>query len=1030
MKLLHNKFTEVVILLPIVAFFIIAGYYFYNAYTEYSHSEKSLNYSEYNYKLNTVLNALGEEQEDVSIYLGTSGKSDFKLLEKQWQQTDSAIEALDTFIQEHPLYASKGTKLIVELKKLQEMRSKVSLLTISYIDPNFGEYAQKAKEMILAAMYNMQTVFYSTDKEIEVLLNTYTDIGAIGENSSSERALVSFFLSRERSLSINELEHWDRKIGKNRAPEYTHLTESSMITDLDKLLKTDNFHTIERKLFTERINILSGSNTGDFNTDVTEWYKIQSSKISLLDKSQSIIFNFVKDNIDTNLKSNKELMSISAAIMLFALFLALIVRSIFSGMARDARNLENILKNIDINSEMEREYNLKKMLLKQDKAEIYQFLEKIIQESKESKQLAEKANQTKSLFLANMSHEIRTPLNGIVGFTDLLSASNLDSEQEEFVQIIEKSSENLLAVINDILDLSKIESDNIDIEEIAFDPIVEFESGIESYGAKAAEKNIDLGFYMDPALSNQLKGDPNKIKQVLVNLISNAVKFTPNEGKIDILIEKVDSFEGETTVQFSVKDSGIGISPEQKTNIFEAFSQADISTSRKFGGTGLGLTISRKLVELMGGKLDLESERGEGATFFFSLKFQEIVSIVQSQKFDAISIGYYLPQNKKIKQSDNYVKKYIAALHTNYTVFDSIESLLSLEEKEQPDLLFVNYDHLIDTDLASLDTLNSKITLLTSVNKKDEIKKLSLDLFKTLYAPINFSKIKRSLLDFNNTDMQVVKESDKYKFADLKALVAEDNPINQKLIKRVLENIGISVTLADNGKNAFKLRKTQTFDVIFMDIQMPVMNGIEATHAIIEYEKENDKIHVPIIALTANALKGDAERFLAEGMDEYLSKPLNLNSLKSTLHKYFSDKFILDHSPLVTNTIPTEKSVDILLCKEKKEDIKIFGALLKKIGYSVDVAVNIDELKKMMRINNYKYVLVDKNIQGLSDDNNISEMMKELSIQSILFVENLNLVTKRDYAKYTRVVLNISHMEFLRNIIMRLNTQEYEEYKA
>ncbi len=1035
MKLLHNKFTEVVILLPIVAFFIIAGYYFYNTYTIFSNSEKSLNYSEYNYKLNSVLKAIGEEQESVSIYLGTSGKSDFKELEKQWEKTDATIVSLKEFTQNNTLYASRGTKLIVALKKLEEMRSKVSLLTVSYIDPTFGEYGQKIKETILSDMHSMQMTGYSSDKELERLLNVYTNLGSVVENASSEQALVSFFISREKFITIKELEHWDSKIGKNRAPDYSSLTQSKIIKALDALLKADNFKDVEQKIFSARIAVLAGSQNGSFDTGVTEWYKIQSEKITLLDQAQSTIFNLLKENVSFQMNNSKETMSISAVIMIIALLLGLIVRGIFSGMSRDAKNLENILKNIDIDADMEREYHLKEMLVKQDKAEIYKFLERIIHESKESKHLAEKANETKSLFLANMSHEIRTPLNGIVGFTDLLKASDLNSEQSEFVQIIEKSSENLLAVINDILDLSKIESDKIDIEEIEFDPIIEFESGIESYGAKASEKNIDLGFFIDPALSNQLKGDPNKIKQVIVNLISNAVKFTPNDGNIDILIKKLDSSDDETTIQFSVKDSGIGITPEQKTKIFEAFSQADISTNRKFGGTGLGLTISRRLVELMGGKLDLESEKDIGTTFFFTLKFQEMPSVTESIKFDDISIGFYLPLNDKIKQSDRYVKKYITALNKNYELYDTIESLQILKENEQPDLLFVDYDHLSGEDFKYINGLRSKVSLLTSVNRKNEIKMLDHNLFKVLYAPINFTKIKKSILDLNSNDIELVKEAKGSKFTKIKALVAEDNPINQKLIKRVLENIGITVTLADHGKEAFKLRRAETFDVIFMDIQMPVMNGLEATRAIINYEKEKKVDHIPIIALTANALKGDAERFMAEGMDDYLSKPININLLENTLHKYFPDKYIendiiLDKSPLVDYSESDEKSIDILLCKEKKEDIKIFGTLLRKIGYSVDVAVNIEELKEMMKTNRYKYVLLDKHTKGLSEDDTVSDMLKELSIQSILFVENLNMVAKSDYGKYTRVVLNVSHIEFLRNIIMQLSTKEYEEYKV
>ncbi len=1028
MKLLHNKFTEAVIILPIVAIFIMAGYYFYNAYSAYSHSEKLWNHSEYNYKLNSVLSALGEEQEDVSIYLGTSGRSDFKQLEDQWKQTDSAILSLETFIQEHPLYASPSIKLMEELKKLQNTRSKVSLLTINYIDSSLGEYAQKEKEIVLTTMHNSQKIFYSANKEAEALLNTYIDLAAIGANSSGERALVSFFLSREKALNTDELEHWDHRIGKNKAPDYTNLTQSNITTGLDKLLKTDKFNTLEHTLFSKRISILEDSNTGNFNTDVTDWYTVQSSKISLLNESQSDIFDFVKNHIDTNLKSDKKEMLISIAVILISILLGFIVRSIFSGMARDAKNLENILKNIEIDSDLENEYNLKEMVSKQDKAEIYQFLEKIIQESKESKQLAEKANETKSLFLANMSHEIRTPLNGIVGFTDLLRSTNLDSEQEEFIKIIEKSSENLISVINDILDISKIESENIDIEDISFDPIVEFESGIESYGAKASEKNIDLGLYIDPALSNNLKGDPNKIKQVLVNLISNAVKFTPERGSINITIEKLVNFKGETTIRFSVKDSGIGISPKEKDKIFEAFSQADISTSRKFGGTGLGLTISRKLVELMGGYLDLESNKGEGSTFFFTLKFEEIPSIADVQTFENLSIGYYLPKNNKTKQSDKYVEKYITALSGNCNIFHTIKSLTSLKQEEQPSLLFVDFDYISSSDLPLLSTLKSKISLLTTAHKKDEIKTLNYDFFKTLYSPINFSKTKKAMLDFDDTDTYIIKEEEKNKFADLKALVAEDNPINQNLIKITLENMGINVTLADNGKIAYELRCTEIFDVIFMDIQMPIMGGVEATNAILDYEKKHNIPHIPIIALTANALKGDKERFLSEGMDQYISKPIKVETIESILHQYFKDKLISDKSISSAHTAPKKESADILLCKQTKRDLSIFDTLLQKIGYSVDKVTNLEDLKTMLQDKNYTYVLLDKHLDGLSSDNEIHQIFKSLDLQTVLFVDNLHYTTEQDRKNYTNVVLNIADMQFLRNIIIKLNPGQYEKY--
>ncbi len=1032
MKLLHNKFTEVMMLVPIVAFLIIAGYYFYNSYTAYDHNKKSLNYSEYNHKLNTVLNALGEEQGDVSIYLGTSGKSDYAQLNKQWALTNNAINELDTFIQSHPLYALKMTKLMIELKKLQETRSRVTLLTIKYIDSDLGEYAQKAKAMILDIMHNTSTSLQSTEKGMHALLNTYADLGEIVENSSAERALVSFFLSKEKPFNTNELEHWDQKIGKNRAPSYKKLTQPGVISDLNKLLRSVKANKVEKSLSSMRISILSGSSTGDLNTDITEWYKLQSSKITLLNAAQDKIFHFVAQDISTRIKGEEKVMTISAAIMLLALILGFVVRNIFSGMARDAKNLENVLKNIEIDSEVENEYNLKEIVANQDKAQIYQFLEQTIKESKESKMLAEKANQTKSLFLANMSHEIRTPLNGIVGFTSLLKTSNLDSEQEEFVQIIEKSSENLLAVINDILDLSKIESENLDIEEIIFDPFIEFESGIESYGAKASEKNIDLGFFIDPTLQNSLRGDPNKIKQVLVNLISNAVKFTPNDGKINIRIEKVNRTDSdEVTLEFSVEDSGIGITPEQKDKVFEAFSQADISTNRKFGGTGLGLTISRKLIELMGGKLDLESEKGKGTTFFFTLKFEEMPSLAQAQTFDNLSIGYYLPTYKKTKQSDEYIEKYITALSKNCKIFYTVESLTSLREEEQPDLIFVDFDYLGSRDLRVLSSMKAKISLLTTVHKKDEAKALNYDFFKILYSPINFSKIKKSMLDFNDTNTSIVQEDEKKnKFTNLKALVTEDNPINQKLIKLTLENMGINVTLADNGERACELRSSEEFDVIFMDIQMPIMGGIEATNTILAYEKKHKVPHIPIIALTANALKGDKERFLSEGMDDYMSKPIKIKILENILQQYFKDKLTLDNSISITHSILKKASVDILLCKKEKGDSIIFDVILQKIGYSVDKATNVEDLKTMIQTKSYTYVLLDKYLDGLAEDTEIHQMFKNLNLQSILFVENLHSVTKKDRKNYTKVVLNISNIQFLRNIIIKLNPHKYEKYTA
>lgn len=770
-------------------------------------------------------------------------------------------------------------------------------------------------------------------------------------------------------------------------------------------------YTSEKKLSAESIAILSNSNGDYFPTDTVEGDQLQKVKINLDDKAEKIIFNMMEQHKDYRIKTEERMMIILALVLILSLLFVLIIRNIFSKMAHEDKNLQNILRHLENYPNMKKKYKIKEMSLKQDKIKIYQFLKKIIDDLEESTNLSKKANQAKSLFLANMSHEIRTPLNGIVGFTDLLRTSDLNLEQDEYVEIIQKSSENLLLIINDILDISKIESEKIEIEQIEFNPILEFESGIESYGAKASEKKIDLGFFIDPTLSHKLIGDPSKIIQVLVNLISNAVKFTPTGGNIDIRIEKIVSFEGKSTVKFLVKDSGIGITPEQKSKIFEAFSQADSSTSRTYGGTGLGLTISKKLIELMGGELDLESKKGEGSTFFFTLQFEEVPSETTNQTIENLSVGYYLPHHKKTKQSDEYIKQYLTSLSPNYTIYDTIESL---EQSEQPEILFIDFEYIDNADILRLNALHSKICLLANLHQKDEIKTLSVNFYKTLYAPINFTKIRKSLFNIKNKETRKdVLETGKNKFFNIKALVAEDNLINQKLIKLTLEYFGVSVTIANNGKEAYEQRCAEEFDLIFMDYQMPVMNGIESTHAILTYEKEKEIAHIPIVALTANALKGDKEHFLAEGMDNYISKPIKKEEIKNILNLYFPNKFIEDPVKMMSD----KEHVDILLCKKEKGNSLIFNTLLKKLGYSVDSIRNTKELKQMIQSKQYNYVLLDKSLENLSEDNEISEIMDKFAIKSILLVDNTSMIRDEDYKNYSRVALNVPNLRFLEHII-------------
>ena len=397
----------------------------------------------------------------------------------------------------------------------------------------------------------------------------------------------------------------------------------------------------------------------------------------------------------------------------------------------------------------------------------YRLLEKKFKAISEKAEILEHEIKSTELFLASMSHEIRTPLNGIIGMTEVLDETSLSQEQKEFVSMIRESSNNLRVIVNDILDVSKLNAGKMELESIPFDLFRKIETSVGIFKPKIEEKEITLKLFTDPMIPRNVIGDPTRLSQVIINLVSNALKFTDKGGKIDVTAEYIDQENDVVTFKVSVSDSGIGLTQEQQEKIFEAYSQATASTARKSGGTGLGLMISSKIVNAMGTELAVESEEGKGATFFF----------VITMKVDT-------------------------------------QSSIPVEEKE----------------------------------------------------------------------VEVVENSQNLE--DINVLVAEDNPINQKLIKIVLENFGLNVTLTSNGQEAYEARVNDKYDLIFMDIQMPIMGGVESTHSILEYEKENGEAHIPIIALTANALPGDKEKYMSEGMDDYATKPLDVKMIEKLIRQY------------------------------------------------------------------------------------------------------------------------------------------------
>jgi len=948
--------------------------------------------------------------------LGGTGYQTYKLSVRYYdaQQSKSYVEI------SHAISSALGALIRQNLKYV---RANVDALNENIPSILLSSYDKEVIQPLMNVLGTGKDHLASTALREEA--DAYTNVYDSEMNRELEKAFFSYLVARKQPLSDANMALWETMLSRQVSPDLSMIDTKKV----KGLLWSSKDVTPIEQIYAQ---VMDHIPDGQFALEIADVDKAYSTWLARSKQLKEKFSRELSSDIDSNVDQLRTNLITSAVGLLFIFGVLIFVVRMFSTARHERRLLEETLREIVSDFDEQRREELDDIIKKGDMLSIYRFLSDTTQEAREAREQALEAEKAKDLFLANMSHEIRTPLNGILGFTQLLESTDLTDEQRGFTDIIKGSSDNLLTIVNSILDLSKIRAKKVELEAIPFSPAEVFGDAIEPLEVQASDKKIRYCSFIDPRLS-MLIGDPTRLRQVMTNLIGNAIKFTEAGGSIQVAIEQVEGEHQHTRIRFSVRDSGIGITPEQKEKIFEAFSQADSSTTREFGGTGLGLAITSDLVKHMGGKLDVDSEPGKGSEFFFTLELEN-AGEDERLKHDLrdLRIAYYHPADKHNRACDGWVMRYLSEV----TPHASEIGFLPEDITSKYDVLFVDYSILqIRENIDTILSLGIKVVPIGYISYKDEIDKLNADHVSIIYRPLNYTKITRSLESFFKRktvqETQNQRNNEEIDISGLNVLVAEDNEINQNLIKAVLGNFNLNITMANNGQEAFELRKEKSFDLILMDIQMPVMGGIEATEAILAYEKAEEMSHIPIVALTANALQGDREKYLRVGMDDYVSKPIKIEQIRHVIHEHCqvtirkravadtpndsSDVAISPQEEKMADVPVMQDTHDVISTQEeasavtepvsapsevKNETRKPQGDILlycrsgmvqsihkhalEKEGFRVELATDEERFFEMFEAMNYRYVLLDAKL--LPEDNCIiTEVILESGAQPFVY---------------------------------------------
>lgn len=777
------------------------------------------------------------------------------------------------------------------LAEMSQLKKRLSKYNINNLE---SLLAQKTFDS-LAYSYLKNIDISNLNNEEKVLIQTYMNIANIHYASVIEKLLVTYYVkNHKKEVSTNNLIFWDKIVDASSLSSLDLHEKSQLNRQLNEVLQSKALVGILNKIDDMRIHILTGGLSN--NTKHSEWLRVLDIKLRYLKQWKQVLNDRFEILISKYIANDMKLFAWYVFLILLALFgLFCVYKQIQKDKEEDASlflTLNNIgaltpytTKEAEVMHEMLEEATTREDIFTYIFSSFHLIYEKFKQAEDEAK--------SKTNFMSTLSHEIRTPLTSVISFAKLLKEMHTTAEQDELLSLIEHSSQNLSLIVDDILDLSKISADKMEVKNTSFNIFELSECTASLFTLQADQKDIEFGLFIDPFLSKSYWGDAAKISQILTNLIGNAIKFTEPYGKVNVFIQQLHSSQDESKVKFAVYDNGKGLSEEEVKYIFNPYMQASKSDDETHKGTGLGLSLAQQMVSVLGGTLEVESQLNKGSTFYFTLSLQKDKDSNDKPypRYPDVTVGLALPVKSINRQLDTNLETYVRHLGAQFSIYYYEDLFESHRIIELPDIMIFDHRYArLSGELEQCAEIDCKSVLFTNGTLRSRIDEDKHHFEDILFTPITVSKVIRILnlknpIDLDNsfdTIDEITAEADS-RFKGLKALIADDNIINRKLIKILLEEVGLSVVLAEDGDEVVEKYTEEYFDIIFMDIELPKRDGLEATKSIREYEKEHNISHTPIIAVTSNVNEEDKARYLSEGMDAYAAKPLDLELLRELI---------------------------------------------------------------------------------------------------------------------------------------------------